>query len=94
MVIAAKDMAITRAEFLRILPRFLGSVDFTSKNDRIVWAEPDRHLTIELKERPDHRLGSLSLPMLRVTLSFDGYPNAEIDDCLQRFDRTYRRGGG
>lgn len=86
-------MAISRGEFLRLLPLAseARSIEETPLGWRLALAAGE--VSIRFDELPGLRIGSLALPRARVTLEF---PSA-VDwsaAFLQRFDLYYRRGGG
>lgn len=87
-------MGASRAEFLRLLPRLLA--DYTleaSAGGEVVSAENGR-LKIMLGAQQERRIASLVLPILPVTLVFQGYSETEMTEFVTRFEHTYRRGGG
>lgn len=90
-----KDMALTPEIFLRDLPRAMAGLDYAVEGHRVAAAGEGRSLTIELKPLPPRVLGGLlSLERSEVTLSFEGWSEAEQAAFLERFDRAYQRGGG
>jgi hypothetical protein len=88
------EMALTRAEFLRLLPLAVGTFQWQpdglgveGRTDETVW-------TVRFLERPDRRVGPLTLPVLDVTLACSSTrPDDEVR-FVERFLRAYQRAGG
>jgi hypothetical protein len=93
-VVVRKDMGITHGEFLRLLPRALNGTDFARYGNEIVLADGGRTLTIHLGPESERRIALMRIATTAVTLTFEGYAQADIDAFLARFDRAYQRGGG
>ena len=89
-----KEMSISHAEFLRLLPRALDGAAHRRDGDRIVAGSGDRRLEITLSPQGERKMGLLTLPVTRVRLAFVGYPTDEAAAALARFDRSFQRGGG
>ena len=53
-----------------------------------------QRLDIAISEESRRRIALFSLPVSHVTLTFDGYSAAEVDETLVWFDRHFQRGGG
>jgi len=88
-----KDMALTRADLLRLLPGAVGTLPWHAEADRIrVGAESGVDLHIE--PLPPRRFGPVEIPRLRVAFAFRGWDEAERRDFLARFDLAFQRGGG
>lgn len=92
--IVHKEMGYTRAELLRLLPKALGSDDVNIDGNRIELRQGSTRLSIELGPESERRLGNFRLPVLPVRLEFCGYSAADIEAALERFWRTYQKGGG
>lgn len=93
-LIVEKEMAVTRDEFLRTLPRALGTDAYAVDGSRVVLEDAGRRLEITLTERPVRRIAGLALPVTGVRLAFAGYGAAEAERALARFERHFQRGGG
>ena len=87
-------LGITHGEFMRLLPRALDGAVFAERGDTIVISDGVRLLTIHLGPESERRIALMRIATTAVTLTFDGYDQAEIDAFLARFDRAYQRGGG
>ncbi len=93
-IVVDKEMAITHADFLRILPRALDGREHTVDGNRIVVEDGRRRLEITLAETTERRIALLTLPVTRVRLDYRGYTEAEAAAAVALFDRAFRRGGG
>ncbi len=87
-------MAITHADFLRLLPRALDGREHTVDGNRIVVEDGPRRLEITLSETTERRIALLALPVTRVRLEYRGYTGAEAAVAVSLFDRAFQRGGG
>ena len=93
-VVIHKEMGITHADFLRLLPNALNSSHFVVKESEITFADSHRQIRISLSPETERVIASMRLPVTHVTLEFKGYTEAERDVFLIHFDNSYRRGGG
>jgi hypothetical protein len=90
-----KDMAMTRAEFLRGLEVAMQGLDYRVEGDVVTAGSADHGITITLSPLPPRRLSSLlSLPRAEVRISFHGYDEPAKADFLTTFERAFQRGGG
>lgn len=90
-----KQMGITRAEFLRLLPRALDSDAFDVSGAHICYrTADDKSLGIELGSESVRQIALMQMPTMPVTLTFSGFSDTEREALLRRFDRAYQRGGG
>ena len=88
------EMQCTRKEFMRELPFACGARDYEMIGERIIVHENGREVHIEAHDEPIRHLGSLDLPMEKVTLRFNDYSEEEADKFLQDFMRPILRCGG
>ena len=86
-----KEMALTRAEFLRLLPGAAGDLPHREDGDTVHVGDA---VSIELEPLPPRRLGRFEIPVMRVTLRFRGWSGDEARTFVQRFDRAFQKGGG
>ncbi len=93
-IVVEKEMAITHADFLRLLPRALDGREHTVDGNRIVVEDGRRRLEITLSETTERRIALLALPVTRVRLEYRGYTGAEAAAAVGLFDRAFQRGGG
>jgi len=94
-VIIQKQMGITHAEFMRLLPRALGSDDFRVNAKTIDFTpKQGASLKIQLGTEGVRQIALMKMPTTPVTLTLAGISDDERDAMLLRFDRAYQRGGG
>ena len=86
-----KDMALTRAEFVRLLPGAAGDAPVREVDG--VFRVGDV-VSIALEALPTRRLGLFTIPAMRVTLRFHGGTDEDARDFVRRFDRAFQKGGG
>ncbi len=90
-----KDMALTRAEFLRGLEVAMQGLDYRVDGAVVTAGSAERGITITINPLPPRRLsGLLSLPRAEVRISFHGYDEPEQAVFLGSFERAFQRGGG
>ncbi len=96
VVTLQRVMTISHAEFLRTLEQFGRHRPYRLEEAgrRIVLAQAQSEVTIELGDEETRRLGALVLPQTRVAFRFAGLSPSEIEGFLERFDLCFRRGGG
>ncbi|WP_243294043.1 hypothetical protein [Geothrix mesophila] len=87
------EMAISREEFLRLLPGAVGP--FAEGEDGLFrGADGAGRWTIRLVTLADLRLGSVVLPRHRVEVRLSGCPAEAAEAFLARLLRGFMRGGG
>ena len=90
-----KDMALTPADFVRLLPRALDGWDYEAGPAGATIGTAEHGVTITLTEMPRRVITSLlSIELSKVEIAFHGLVPAEQKSFLARFDRTFQRGGG
>lgn len=89
-----KEMGITHADFLRLLPRALRHEHYHLDGHTITVTEPGRRIHIQLSPQGERVIASIRLPVTQVTLTFEGFSPGQQSAFLQQFDNSYRRGGG
>ncbi|MBI2978787.1 MAG: MoaD/ThiS family protein [Rhodospirillales bacterium] len=92
--VITKEMAITHAEFFRLLPGALDALPFKRTGNRVVVEEKGRRLDIGLGPERTRQIAGLKVPATDVTLSFTGYDKTQIAAALRLFERAYQKGGG
>jgi sulfur carrier protein ThiS len=92
--VITKEMAVTHAEFFRLLPGALEGQPFRKTGHRVVVEEKGKRLDIGLGPERSRQIAGLKLPATDVTLSFTGYDKTEIAAALRLFERTFQKGGG
>ena len=94
-VIITKQMGITHAEFIRLLPRAVKSHHFWVHASHVRIEEGHgKHIDIELGPEAMRQIALMRIATTEVTLSFIGYDDEEREAFLAQFDRSYQRGGG
>lgn len=94
-VILRRDMSMSHADFHRIFPKVVGDAIWRTEGDVVTLNEGEgRVLRIKLGVEGERRIANLALPRTLVEFCFDGYSDAHVEAFLQRFDRSFRRGGG
>jgi len=91
----SKEMGITREDFFRSLPAVIAQRNHRLLPDGVSILDGNRRRIIIKAESAGSRvLGTLELPVLRVSFAFTGYTTDEVDGFLAGFDRILHRGGG
>ena len=93
-VTITKDMGVSHAEFFRLLPTALGPEAYSTDGARVVRQDGTRRLEITLGPEGTRQLALMRVPRTAVTLSFQGYSDAEMAAALALFDRAFQRAGG
>jgi len=94
-VTLVKNMGITHAEFIRLLPRAVKSHHFWVHDTKVrVEGGHGKHIDIELGPEQMRQIALMRIATTDVTITFNGYSEAERNDFLGNFDRAYHRGGG
>ena len=86
-------MALTQAEFLRLLPVAVGRAPFRVVGDEIRSEGGSPAWRIRLEDRPPRAFGPVGIPVLAVTLEVDA-DGAARDAFIARFLLGYQRAGG
>ena len=89
-----KDMALTREEFVRLLPGAAGDLPWREEAGRFRLGAEDAGVDITLDPQPPRRIALFTLPVMRVSFRFHGWSAAERDAFVKRFDLAFQRGGG
>jgi hypothetical protein len=91
----SKEMGITREDFFRSLPGVIARRNHELLPDGVSILEGNRRsIVIKVASAGSRVLGTLELPVLRVSFAFTGYTTDEVEGFLAGFDRTLHRGGG
>ena len=88
------EMQCTHAEFLRELPIACSKLPYEIIGERVIVHDHGREVQIKMRDEPIHRLGSLDLPMEKITLRFVDYTEQEADRFMADFLRPLVRTGG
>ena len=88
------EMALTRADFLRLLPVAVGGEPYRVDGNDIVAEAGTIAWRIRIEERPGRPFGPVALPVLAVQLDLDGATDAQARDFVGRFLLGFQRAGG
>ena len=88
------EMGCTRADLLAWLPGAVRGAPFNIEGDLIRVAYAGGEVRIRIAQAAPRRLGELTLPVLHVSIRFDGIDARARDEFLKYFDLFTRRGGG
>jgi hypothetical protein len=89
----AREMGITRAEFLRTFARAIEE-PYTVEGDVIILTSDGREVRIGLAPQRERALGVVRLPVTEVAFQFSGYTRVEVERFMSRLDLYFHRGGG
>jgi hypothetical protein len=89
-----REMACSRAEFLRWLPGATRHAPLQSDGDVFRIDAGAGSVEIAIEERPPRRIAAITLPVLAVSFRFCGMDQAARAAFLGWFDRYTHRGGG
>ncbi len=87
-------MALTRAEFLRLLPVAVGGGAFRVEGDEIGSVGGSPAWRVRLRERAPRAFGPVAIPVLAVTLEVEAADDAAKQAFVSRFLLGYQRAGG
>ena len=87
------EMALTQAEFLRLLPVAVGT-SFQMIGSRVSGTQHGIAWDIDLFHLPPRRIALLELPRLRVTVALDAEDAVHAKAWMDRFMLGYQRAGG
>jgi len=89
------EMQCTHAEFLRELPAACGNRPYEIiDNEVIVYDGGDRKIRFQIRDEPIRHLGSLTLPMEAITVTFVNFSNDEAEGFMSEFRKGIQREGG
>jgi len=88
------EMALTRADFLRLLPVAVGHAPFRVEGDAIVAEGLPPPWRIALAALPDRAFGPVGIPVLAVRLEVEAASPAAGQAFLSRFLLGFQRAGG
>jgi len=88
-----RDMAYTRAEFLRLLPSVAGEA-WRRSGDRVEIDWGGGQVSITLGADGFRQIAMIRLPRMQVGFEYRGLSDAERAAFEHRFERSYQKGGG
>lgn len=89
-----REMTITPAEFMRTLKIAFADEIASCNSDGAELDVNGGHVRLQLSPRPARTIGALRLPVTRVAVAFTGLNRSGRQYFLERFDRSFQRGGG
>jgi hypothetical protein len=89
-----REMTITYDDFMRVLPRAIGSHEFAISDQQIFFSNKIYTMQIKLSDQQQWGIGSLKLPRLQVEISLENCSEADANAVMRQFDRSYQKGGG
>ena len=92
--VVEKEMALTYADFFRIIPNALGSDDFKTFDTGIILTIGDKRQTITLGPERIRQIALMRIPACDVRLEYSGYSKPEQEAALDLFNRRFQKGGG
>lgn len=89
-------MTLSAGEFAKSLAAFAGA-DVVIADGRVTlcWDGNGGVAEVTYEPLPPRRVGGLlELPQAKVTIAFTGFPTADAEAFLRRFEIAFQRGGG
>jgi len=85
----------SHAEFMRELPSACGSRPYEIIDNQVIVHDGKKQIRITVSEEPVRQLGSLELPMEKVSFEFQDFTDDQADDFMTQYrQHTFRAGGG
>jgi hypothetical protein len=88
------EMALTRADFLRLLPVAVGGAAYRVDGDEIGSLGGSPAWRIRLRERAPRAFGPIAIPVLAVALEIEGAQPEAAQAFVSRFLLGFQRAGG
>jgi hypothetical protein len=92
--IISYEMAITHKEFFRLLPAATRNLSYRVVENIVDIRDGAGLITIELENEARKKIASLSLPVTRLSIKFNGISDMDINIFLQHFLLVFQKGGG
>ena len=89
-----REMGVTHAELLRLLPAAVGHAEYCMENNRISLMAEEGRVVIHYSPQKLRSLGALRLPVTHLAFSFQGFSEPSVKHFMARFDRAFQRAGG
>jgi hypothetical protein len=87
------EMGCAPIDFHRLLPA-LNGLEYDANETLFRHVEKSRSWSLRLVNPRERAIGALRVPLVDVELTFQGYPQAEVDSFMERFLMLFQRGGG
>jgi len=89
-----RDMALTRKDFFRILPRAVGSNPYEIDTDGATVKVAGGVVNISLGPQQVRKIALMEVPWCRVSFNASGMTEAQFQEFSEHFHRRFQRGGG
>jgi len=92
-----RDMAVTHAEFYRLINKTISYDDdlkINSCNSKVSFPYFNGEISINLAEQQIRKIASLSIDHTIITFEFKNLTKRDIEAYLHKFDITFQKGGG
>ena len=87
-------MSINHGDFFRLLDRALEGYAYETTVDSATIHLKPGIVHIHLHPQTEHRIASLVLPSTVVEFTIENVPEAEREAFFEKFELSFRRGGG
>jgi len=84
----------THADFFRNLPNAVNNLPFEVIENRVIVYDKERTVDITVHDEPMRKLGSLKLPMEKISFEFNGYSDEAVDEFMDNYNEHNMRCGG
>lgn len=89
------EMSCSRSELLRELPSAVSPYRASLQDDGAVAISCDGRLArLVISNDRNRRIGSLSLPVVDITIDFENFTERQYAEFVERFRTRLHRGGG
>ena len=92
--LSSRTMSISHSDFFRLLPRALESYQYNVNPPHVTVHISKGELAISLDEESVHKIASLTLPSTKVHFEFKDVDDADMEIFFEKFEMSFRRGGG
>lgn len=89
-----REMTMTRNEFWRVLEKGFAAQLLSQSAQHAEIGIDGGRVSLTLTEQGTRRAGALQLPIMKLRLEFDDLNESARRQFLDRFYRTFQRGGG
>lgn len=89
-----REMSITHEEFRRVLRIAFPEIRLSDDDGNTEFRVEDGRVHIILSSQTTRSIGNLQLPVTKVTLEFGDMAEEEKKRFVERFSRSFQRGGG
>ena len=93
-IVRDREMSITHGDLFRLLPLAIENRPYKATAGRIEVDMGEGSVEIEFSEERQRRIASLILPVTHLQFRFHGLPSETVSLFMERFDRSFQRGGG